>query len=144
MDVVHRDRGGLELPAGQKAGAAGWRDPSLEAGVLASPGRRPFLPGLLSPPPYPTSRSPAMVRTGRKSFHSTKTKNKNLVSGKVKIVHLFVLHNDARFAVVHTGQRHLPSVLCEQIFSTLVAAANMRCVYLLTNTKEILSLAANQ
>ena len=42
-------------------------------GVLTSPGRRPFLPGLLSPP-YPTSRSPAMNRTGRKGFHPTKQK----------------------------------------------------------------------
>ena len=28
VDVVHRDRGGLELPAGQLASAAGWRDAS--------------------------------------------------------------------------------------------------------------------
>ena len=33
-------------------------------GFLASPGRRPFLQGPLSPP-YPTSCSPSMVRTGR-------------------------------------------------------------------------------
>ena len=69
VDVVHRDRGDLELPVRQLAVAAGWRDASqllfalvayLLAAVLASPGRRPFLPGPLSPP-YPTSHSPAMV-----------------------------------------------------------------------------------
>ena len=45
-------------------------------GFLASPGRRPFLPGPLSPP-YPTSRSPAMVRTGRKGFIPTNQTNQS-------------------------------------------------------------------
>ena len=46
------------------------RGASLVAGVLASPGRRPVLPG----PPHPsylTSRSRAMVRTDRKCFIPT-------------------------------------------------------------------------
>ena len=53
-------------------------------GFLASPGRRPSLPGPLSPR-YPTSRSPAMVRTGRKGFIP---RNKLLI--KKQIIHLHV------------------------------------------------------
>ena len=37
VDAVHRDRGDLELPAGQLAAAAGW-------------GMRPFRPGFLAWP----------------------------------------------------------------------------------------------
>ena len=59
VDVVYRDRGDFELPAGQLAAAAGWRHACqllfalvvyLLAGVLALPDRRPFLRGPLSPP----------------------------------------------------------------------------------------------
>ena len=69
-DVVYRDSGNLELPAGQLAAAASWGCVH-PAGVWASPGRRQFLPGPLSSP-YPKSHSSAMVQIDRKSFHPTK------------------------------------------------------------------------
>ena len=73
-----RDLVRMLVPAGQLVAAAGWTDASqmlftlvvyLLAGVFASPGRRQFLPGPLSPP-YPVSHSSAMVRMGLKCFHS--------------------------------------------------------------------------
>ena len=39
---------------------------------MGSPGRRPFLPGPMTP--YPTFNSPKMVWRDRKGFNSTKTK----------------------------------------------------------------------
>ena len=49
---------------------------------LASPGRRPFLPGPLSPA-YPTSHSPTMVRTGRKGFIPTHQTKQTIVSSAI-------------------------------------------------------------
>ena len=79
VGVVRRVRGrhrvapelsGHRWPVGARPCAVG-----VEPGQngMGSPGRRPFIPGTLSPP-CPTSHSPAMARMDRESFNPTKTK----------------------------------------------------------------------
>ena len=77
VDAVHRvsgrsriaPRNGLPpLTMGYESGTR--RYPGQTG--MSSPGRRPFLPGPMSPPsppPYPTTHGPAIVRTDRKGFH---------------------------------------------------------------------------
>ena len=80
LDVVHLIRGKPWIAPGITAvGRRGWNRKPSALGVdpdqngVGSRGRRPFLPGPLSP--LPTSHSPAMVRTGRKGFNPTKSKS---------------------------------------------------------------------
>ena len=77
-------------PDSRRSPPAGGMRPSWP-GFLASPGRRPFLPGPLAFP-YPTSRRPAMVRTGRKSFVPT-NEHPLLISGAVACA-IYTFYNE--------------------------------------------------
>ena len=64
--------GGHRLPGQTEAAAAGWRDASLVAGVFGLARATSTYPRT-TVTPYPTSRSPDMVRTGQKGFIPTTT-----------------------------------------------------------------------
>ena len=75
------------------------RDASIPAGVWASPGLRPFIPGRLLPP-YLISHSSGLIRMDRKGFHPTKQNKQicpvadligSLPSAAVSVDHLLVL-----------------------------------------------------
>ena len=129
---------GGRRPPGQRRPRAARRtvgDPPLEAGVLASPGRRPFLPGPLSPP-LSYIPQPCNGPNGPKGLHFNKPKTKHAPILAV------VFHQWARLGlglgfqrirIFHIQRFFLHNRQCESLLSTNGCKKHAAFIYVPNN-----------